>query len=78
MKGLFSKGEVRGSNQGGVDQVSVNFIKSLIIQYNAAIRNRYAPFFLGHPVPIPVTNKERSSVSTSIAKDYHCSSFFLY
>ena len=26
VKGLFSKGEVRGSNQGGADQVSVNFI----------------------------------------------------
>ena len=26
VKGLFSKGEVRGRNQGGADQVSVNFI----------------------------------------------------
>ena len=26
VKGLYSKGEVRGSNQGGADQVSVNFV----------------------------------------------------
>ena len=36
----------------------------MIIQYNAAIRNRYAPFFLGHPVQFSIDNISLSREST--------------